>query len=78
MIEAPENNIREAFRPMRVAAGLDQGRPEVREGMRITFHLLDEMNRTCQRNGCTLTVVIIPSKETVFARVLCSVNQSCT
>jgi len=70
MIEVPQNNIREAFRPLRVAAGLDQARAEVQEGMRITFHLLDEMNRTCQKNGCTLTVVIIPSKETVFAEYL--------
>lgn len=70
LIEAPRDNIREAFRPIRIAAGLDQGRPEVREGMRITFHLLGEMNRTCQRNGCTLAVVIIPTKETVFAEYL--------
>lgn len=70
MIEAPADNIREAFRPIRVAAGLDQARSEVREGMRITFHLLEEMNRTCQENGCSLTVVIIPSKETVFAEFL--------
>jgi hypothetical protein len=70
MIEVPEDNIREAFRPIRVAAGLDQARSEVREGMRITFHLLEEMNRTCHKNGCRLTVVIIPSKETVFAEFL--------
>jgi hypothetical protein len=67
VIEAPDTNIREAFRPIRVAAGLDQARPEVQEGMRITFQLLDEMNQSCKKIGCTLTVVIIPSKETVFA-----------
>lgn len=67
VIEAPEDNVREAFRPIRVAAGLDQARPEVQEGMRITFQLLDDMNGTCKKIGCTLTVVIIPSKETVFA-----------
>ena len=70
MLEVPENNIREAFRPIRVAAGLDQQRVEVREGMRITSKLLQEMNRTCQENRCTLTVVIIPSKETVFSEYL--------
>ena len=69
-IAVPEDNIREAFRPLRVAAGLDQARPEVREGMRITFRLLDEMNNTCRKNNCTLSVVIIPSKETVFAEFL--------
>ena len=66
VIDAPEANIHEAFRPIRVAAGLDQARPEVQEGMRITFQLLDEMNANCRKIGCTLTVVIIPSKETVF------------
>jgi hypothetical protein len=70
MLEVPEDNIREAFRPIRVAAGLDQQRVEVREGMRITSKLLHEMNRTCQENRCTLTVVIIPSKETVFSEYL--------
>lgn len=67
VIDAPDANIHEAFRPIRVAAGLDQDRPEVQEGMRITFQLLDEMNSNCRKMGCTLTVVIIPSKETVFA-----------
>jgi SGNH hydrolase-like domain, acetyltransferase AlgX len=70
VIEAPADNIREAFRPIRIAAGLDQRRSEVREGIRITYHLLGEMNGTCLGNGCSLTVVIIPSKETVFADYL--------
>ena len=70
VIEVPENQIHEAFRPLRVAAGLDQTRAEVREGMRLTFHLLTEMNRTCQTHGCSLKAVIIPSKETVFADYL--------
>ena len=66
----PNGRIREAFRPLRVAAGLDQGRSEVQEGMRITFHLLNEMNRACREKGCSLSVVIIPTKETVFAEYL--------
>jgi hypothetical protein len=64
------NNIHEAFRPIRIRAGLDQERPEVREGMRITFQLLADMARLCIHNGCDLIVVIIPSKETVFADYL--------
>jgi hypothetical protein len=67
VLDDSQSNIHEAFRPIRVAAGLDQQRAEVREGMRITFRLLHEMNQTCQRAGCSLIVVIIPSKETVFA-----------
>jgi hypothetical protein len=35
--------------------------------MRITFELLGMMARTCHENGCRLLVVLIPTKETVFA-----------
>lgn len=66
-LENEERNIKEAFRPVRVAAGLDQRRPEVKEGMRITFHLLKEMDQLYRENGCSFAVVIIPTKETVFA-----------
>ena len=67
VLEDRTDNIHEAFRPIRIAAGLDQQRPEVREGMRITFHLLEGMRKACEENHCSLAVVIIPSKETVFA-----------
>ena len=60
-------NLREAFRPISIASRLDQSSPQIREGMRITFHLLNEMARICRENGCTFAVVIIPTKETVFA-----------
>jgi hypothetical protein len=70
VVEDPASNIREAFRPLRIRAALDQQRPEVREGMRITFDLLREMNQVGIRIGSELIVVIIPSKETVFAEYL--------
>jgi lysophospholipase L1-like esterase len=35
--------------------------------MRITFHMLKEMDRVCREQGCRLFVVIIPTKETVFS-----------
>jgi hypothetical protein len=70
ILDVPEQQIKEAFRPIRVAAGLDQNRAEVKEGMRITFQLLREMDRICRDNGCSLRVVIIPTKETVFADYL--------
>ena len=75
-LENPAKGIKEAFRPIRVAAGLDQNRAEVKEGMRITFHLLKEMNRLCTENGCVFSVVIIPTKETVFAEDLQEVRRS--
>jgi hypothetical protein len=73
--ESTDKTIYEAFRPIRIAAGLDQSRAEVKEGMRITFHLLKEMDRVCREHGCELSVVIIPTKETVFAPYLQAVPQ---
>lgn len=63
-------HIREAFRPLGMAERLDQTSGPVREGMRITFHLLEEMAKACRQEGCQFVVVIIPTKETVFAEYL--------
>ena len=68
--QSADGIIQESFRPIRIAAGLDQGRAEVKEGMRLTFHFLKEMDLACRRNGCVFAVVIIPTKETVFAQHL--------
>jgi hypothetical protein len=38
--------------------------------MRITFGLLTSMHRACEESGCRLLVVLIPTKETVFADLL--------
>jgi|CXWL01.1.fsa_nt_gi hypothetical protein len=65
-----DQNIREAFRPIEMVARLDQSSGPVREGMRITFHLLKEMDGACRQEGCKLLVVIIPTKETVFSEYL--------
>jgi hypothetical protein len=59
--------IQEAFRPLAIRARVDQQSAAVREGMRITFALLADMDRTCRAQGCQLVVVVIPTKETVFA-----------
>jgi hypothetical protein len=66
----PEKHIEEAFQPTANLHGLDQGRESVREGMRITFELLKEMNETCQRNHIQFVVVVIPTKEMVFSQYL--------
>jgi hypothetical protein len=59
--------IQEAFRPLGIRDRLDQRNPAVREGMRITLQLLTLMNQTCRQSGCEFVVVLIPTKETVFA-----------
>jgi hypothetical protein len=67
VLEVPEQHIREAFRPAPIAMRLDQQSPAVREGMRITFRLLRDMNDACRKQGCRFGVVVIPTKEHVFA-----------
>lgn len=66
-INIPEKHILEAFRPKAVLFGLDQANPNVREGMRITFELLKQMNEICRQNRIQFAVVVIPTKEMVFS-----------
>jgi hypothetical protein len=66
----PEKKISEAFRPKGVLKGLDLENPSIREGMRITFELLKEMNETCRQNQVQFVVVVIPTKEMVFSEYI--------
>lgn len=63
----PDQNILEAFRPIGMLTRIDQQSPNVREGMRITFELLKDMNELCRQNNVQFIVVVIPAKEMVFA-----------
>jgi hypothetical protein len=69
-LNIPEKNILEAFRPESMLIRLDQQSPAVREGMRITFALLKQMNETCQQHHVQFVVVVIPIKEEVFSEYL--------
>jgi hypothetical protein len=60
----------EAFRPEDNLRALDQQDPEIQEGMRITFKLLQGMKEICDQNGIQFVVVVIPTKNTVFAPYL--------
>lgn len=66
----PEKHIEEAFQPTENLHGLDQDRESVREGMRITFDLLKDMNEICRKNDIQFVVVVIPTKEMVFSQYL--------
>jgi hypothetical protein len=69
-IEIPEENISEAFRPLGIARNLDPKADMVQQGMRITFTLLKQMQETSQQRGIQFLVVVIPTKEMVFAKYL--------
>lgn len=66
----PEKNILEAFRPEGFLRALDQQDPNIREGMRITFKLLQDMKALCDQNQVQFLVVVIPTKEMVFSQYL--------
>lgn len=69
-LSVPEKNILEAFLPKGILRRLDQSNPSVREGMRITFKLLKEMNEICRQNHVQFVVAVIPTKEMVFSDYL--------
>jgi hypothetical protein len=63
----PERHISEAFVSKSVLRELDQDSDSVREGMRITFKLLEEMNEISRKSHIEFIVAVIPTKESVFA-----------
>jgi hypothetical protein len=69
-LTVPGKNILEAFRPGSMLSRLDQDNQDIREGMRITFELIREMNEICQQRHIRFVVVVIPIKEEVFADYL--------
>jgi hypothetical protein len=69
-LRVPEKNIAEAFRPNGILLRLNQQSESVREGVRITFTLLKEMNDICRSNEIQFLVAVIPTKEMVFSEYL--------
>jgi len=67
VLSVPGKNILEAFLPREFLRRNDQANPSIREGMRITFALLAEMNDICRNNHVEFLVAVIPTKEMVFS-----------
>jgi hypothetical protein len=70
LLVVPEQHIHEAFLPVEILRRLNQQSDSVREGMRITFKLLAEMNEMCRQRHIEFVVAVIPTKEMVFSRYL--------
>jgi hypothetical protein len=70
MLEDEASGIRTGFTPDQRLKGLDLARPDVREGLALSLELFDRMNRLARKNGIEFIVVIIPTKESVFARYI--------
>ena len=53
-------------------AAVDSSLPKIREGLRITLAALEEIARRLQAEDAELLVVLLPTKERVFARAVAS------
>lgn len=70
MIEDGESGIKTGFTPDRRLKGLDLARPDLREGLRLSLEFFSRMNDLARENNIEFIVLIIPTKESVFARYI--------
>ena len=70
ILENKETQIRTAFRPSEELHGLDLQDARVQEGLRLTLQLFREMRDLCSERGVEFVVVLIPTKESVFAEYI--------
>lgn len=66
MYENEESGVNTGFTPDKRLEGLDLGRPEVREGLRLSLEFFRRMSELARKNNTEFLVVIIPTKESVF------------
>lgn len=70
MFRDNEHEINTGFTPETRLRGLDLTRPHLQEGLRLALGFFNQMNETAGKNGIRFLVVIIPTKETVFAEFI--------
>ena len=67
MLEDEKSGISTGFTPDQRLKGLDLERAGVREGLRLSLEFFDRMNEIARKNDIEFIVLIIPTKESVFA-----------
>lgn len=70
MLKLPEYGINTGFTPDRRLRGLYLSNAEVREGLRLTLDFFKNMNELAKVKDIGFVVVIIPTKEMVFADLI--------
>jgi lysophospholipase L1-like esterase len=70
LYENKKYNINLAFETRKHPIGLYLDNPKVKEGMQITFDILNEMQTICQKNNIKFVIVIIPTKERVYKKLI--------
>lgn len=64
------HNLRTGFTPGQRLSVLNLDDPTISEGLQISLDLFYKMNRFCQERGIYFVVVLIPTKESVYARYI--------
>ena len=70
MLKDEKNGINTGFTPEQRLKGLDLGRPDVGEGLALSLAFFERMNELAHQHDVEFIVVIIPTKESVFARYI--------
>lgn len=70
MLSDKEHGIHTGFTPDRRLEGLDVNDPQVTEGLRLSLEFFNRMNVLASENGVAFLVVIIPTKESVYAGLI--------
>jgi hypothetical protein len=63
-------NLHTGFKPLFRYHESDVNDLRIQEGIRISFNLLNQMNDTCRSRGIKFSVVLVPTKEMVYARFI--------
>ena len=70
------DQVKTAFTPRKRLNAVDLTDARVREGQRLSLEAIDRMQQICQREGIRLIVVLIPTKESVYASQLKNQTES--
>ncbi len=70
MLSGEEHGISTGFTPDRRLKGLDPDNPQVIEGLSLSMEFFNRMNTIAKESGIGFLVVIIPTKESVFAGLI--------
>lgn len=70
MLKDEKTGIDTGFTPGQRLRGLDLENVQVREGLRLSLEFFNRMNELARKNNIEFLVVIIPTKESVFAKYI--------
>ena len=65
-----QNNIKTVFTPLVRLKKLDLKKAQIQEGMRLSLKFFSEMNEFCKKQNIPFLALLIPTKESVYAKYI--------